>query len=75
LIKDLRELQKLLVLCRKAGVKEMRIGDVSLVMGEAPPKRVRKTRGRVSEEPLTPDMPDDNVMAFYSAGGGFGEDH
>ncbi len=70
MIKDLEELQKLLKLCRKQGVLEIKIGETHIKLGELPKKSVADKDddgdpvipGALSE--LTPDQ-----LAFYSAGG------
>ena len=69
-LKDLDELQKLLKLCRKQGVLEIKFGEIHVKFGELPKKSGADkeddgdpvTPGALSE--LTPDQ-----MLFYSAGG------
>lgn len=62
-LKDLREL---MTMCRKAGVKEIKVGDVSLVMGEAPQT---KPRGRAAQKRAQEESfgEPEGGFAFYSA--------
>jgi hypothetical protein len=66
MIKDLKELEALLTLCRKQGVTELTIGDCSLKLGELPPPKSRKKH---KDEAFTSDELTDEQLMFYSAGG------
>lgn len=73
MIKDLKELERLLKLCRKQGVTEIELGEVKLKLGDLP---FNSPQSRTAEEEiidpyknfptgeLTPDQ-----LAFYSSGG------
>jgi hypothetical protein len=70
LIKDLSDLKELVALCRKAGVREIKLGDVSLVLGEAPPPRRYERKAKnasAPDDPLMPDMPSDEELINWSA--------
>lgn len=56
MIKDLAELKKLLALCRKQGVKEIKFGDVSVVLGDLPPKKVGDVEESEGEEMSDEEM-------------------
>lgn len=69
MIKDLTDFEKLVKLCRKHGVKNLSMGDLTLVFGEDPKKSRREgeTDSEESDAPtgeLTPEQ-----LMFYSAGG------
>lgn len=66
MIKDMKELQALLKLCRKQGVTEIILGGVSVKFGEMP---VRKGGGEADDdEPPTDELTPEQLM-FFSAGG------
>ena len=65
MIKDLSELQKLLKLCRKQGVTDITLGDVTIKFGDAPKRNAADESDEEPEvETLTPEQ-----LMFYSAGG------
>lgn len=51
LIKDLKELKKLLVLCRQQGVESIKIADIEFHLGKAPAKAY-KPQAEVLTDPL-----------------------
>ena len=69
MITDLKDLEKLLKLCRKQGVTDIDLGSVKIKLGELPPEKQRLAEAddQYSGFPtgeLTPDQ-----LLFYSAGG------
>lgn len=81
MITTLKELEKLLKLCRKQGVTEIALGTVSFKLGDLP-HSVSSTGNTVSQtdefiDPYT-GFPDgiltNEQLAFYSAGGDPSED-
>ena len=67
MIKDLKELQALLKLCRKQGVTEIKVGDVSVHFGELPTKAAGDKEDADESTPtdeLTPEQ-----LMFFSVGG------
>lgn len=71
MINDLKELEKLLKLCRKQGVTEINLGTVAFKLGDLPDKskEEEETVSNFPSEVLTPDQ-----LMFYSAGGVPSED-
>lgn len=67
MIKDLSEFTKFLRICRKQGIKEVRLGDVSVVFGDLP---VRKNdNDEIDDGDVPVEEPTPEQMMFYSAGG------
>ncbi len=72
MISTLKDLEKLLKLCRKQGVDEIKLGDVSLKFGELPLERRQSADEPQADDPLegfpegmlTPEQ-----LMFYSSGG------
>jgi len=69
MIASLKDLEKLLKLCRKQGVTEIKLGEVELKLGDLPKNDVMEhdpanPYANFPEGELTPDQ-----LAFYSAGG------
>lgn len=75
MIENLKELEKLLKLCRKQGVLEIKLGSVELKLGELPSEETLGSQAKdesLSKDPyahfpegeLTPEQ-----LMFYSAGG------
>lgn len=70
MIKDLKDLEKLLKLCRKQGVKDIKLADISLSLGDLPQEASKALHDPVNplanfpQGELTPDQ-----LAFYSSGG------
>lgn len=73
MIKDLKELEKLLKLCRKQGVTEIKLGDIALTLGDLPTEKPEASIEEAeSTDPyanfptgtLTPEQ-----LIFYSSGG------
>lgn len=60
-----KELASLLRLCRKQGVSEITMGDVSIKFGDMPMEI--KGGERVPIEDDLPAMPNDEEMAFWSS--------
>lgn len=73
MIKDLRELEKLLKICRRQGVTHLRLGDVSLKLGDLPQEQSKiPDVQEIGADPYanfpTGDLSPTQLM-FYSAGG------
>lgn len=71
MIESLKDLEKLLKLCRKQGVTEIKLGTVEFKLGDMPDERT----GTLIEDELDPmsnfpkgELTPDQLM-FYSAGG------
>ncbi len=64
MIKDLKELEKLLKLCRKQGVTEVNLSGVIIKFGDMP----RKSTGDVqdSDDPETDELTPEQLMFFSS---------
>ncbi len=65
MIKDQKELQTLLKLCRKQGVTEIKLGDVSIKFGDMPKK---SSDPEEADEPPTDELTPELLM-FFSVGG------
>lgn len=68
MIKDLAELKRLLALCRKQGVKEIKFGETSIVFGDAPTRKQGEVADDEGEE-IPSDEPTPEQLMFFSAGG------
>ena len=74
---DLKELDRVIALCRKRGVKSIKIDNVELTLSEdAPAPQRRKSRKAVAlpeieeQDPsFDSDMPSEMELLFASAGG------
>ncbi len=67
MIKDLAEFTKFLKICRKQGVREVKLGDVSVTLGDLPVRKQGEDSeedGEIPTEDLTPEQ-----LMFFSAGG------
>lgn len=72
---DLKELDKLIALCRKRGIKTVKVGDLELTLDEAP---VSKPRGKAAQKPSygsqeefkTEGVPSEEDLLFWSASAG-----
>lgn len=66
---DLKELNKLVTLCRKLGVTHLKAGDLELTLGDAQPKAKRKSRKAAVEDnsEIESDAPDSDALLFWSA--------
>lgn len=66
MIKDLKELQALLKLCRKQGITEIKLGDVSVKFGDLPKKssESEESEDEIPTDELTPEQ-----LMFFSVGG------
>lgn len=64
MIKDLKELQALLKLCRKQGVTEINLGGVSVKFGELP---LKKSSDDDEQEDIPTDELSPEAMMFFSA--------
>lgn len=73
MIENLKDLEKLLKLCRRQGVTEINLGSVSFKLGDLPPEKREVVEQIVEEEDpwsafpvgdLSPDQ-----LAYYSSGG------
>ncbi len=65
MIKDLKDFQALLKLCRKQGVTEVKLGDVAITFGAMPSKGDATDE---AEDPSTPELTPEQLM-FFSVGG------
>ena len=74
MITSLKDLEKLLRLCRKQGVTEIKLGEVELKLGDLPPE----ARGSVEQSEIPTENPYANFpsgeltpeqLMFYSSGG------
>jgi hypothetical protein len=59
---DLKQLDKVIALCRKRGVSEITVGDITLKLGAKPSKAPKH-----EELPIEDTMTDEELM-FWSAG-------
>lgn len=73
---DLKELSRVIALCRKQGVKSIKIDNVELTLHDVAPlpaKRTRKAKSEPtnfgSDDEYTSEEPTELDMLFYSAGG------
>lgn len=73
MINNLNDLQKLLKLCRKQGVTEIKLGDVELKLGDLP---IEHNNQNYSNDPISDPLagfPDGELtpeqLMYYSAGG------
>jgi hypothetical protein len=75
MIESLKDLEKLLRLCRKQGVQEIKLGSVELKLGDLPD---HETRGSQVQDLIPSDNPYANFpdgeltpeqLMFYSSGG------
>ena len=67
MIKDLKDLQALLKLCRKQGITEIKLGGTEIKFGDLPKKSSNDAADDSDEIPteeLTPEQ-----LMFFSAGG------
>lgn len=79
MIKDLKDLERLLKLCRKQGVTEIKLEGCELKLGDMPVTQSQAD----AQQPIDPNEPWANFptgilspeqLAFYSAGGDPAED-
>lgn len=72
---SLKDLEKLIKLCRRLGVDNIETNDIKLKLGTQPVKSYRPRRiaqlGEISEniQIQTPDMPTPEDLLFYSVAG------
>lgn len=66
MIKDLAELQKLLKLCRKQGVTEIKLGDIAIKFGDG--VRDMSEQLEASDEIPAPELTPDQLI-YYSVNG------
>lgn len=72
MVQNLKDLEKLLKLCRRQGVTEINLGSVSFKLGDLPPEKHEEKLEQDTDDQwanfpvgdLTPDQ-----LAYYSAGG------
>jgi len=74
MIQNLKDLERLLKLCRKQGVTEVKLGDVELKFGDLPPEsRPSRDQDLIPTDNPYADFPDGELtpeqLMFYSAGG------
>lgn len=73
---DLKELDKLIALCRKRGISTIKLGEMELTLSEEAPKPTsRKPRNLSTELPITSapynsDSPTEEELLYWSAGTG-----
>lgn len=67
MIKDLKELNSLLLLCRKQGVTEIILGDCHIKLGEMPRKLTKAQREAEETELMSDELTEEQLM-FYSVG-------
>lgn len=73
---DLKKLDKLIALCRKRGVKVVKVDNLELILSdEAPSKASRKARKEATKQDLgatdvDTDEPTDETLMFWSSQGG-----
>lgn len=73
---DLKALDKLIALCRKRGVKTVKLGDLELTLGDDAPAPQRRSRAKAAspesslDEIESFDMLSDEEKMFWSASGG-----
>lgn len=71
MIKDLKDLQALLKLCRKQGITEIKFAGTEIKFGELPKKsNDSDSSDEIDTDELTPEQ-----LMFYSAGGPINENH
>lgn len=58
---NVKELEKLLKMCRKQGITELTMGNMSFKFGDLP-----KDYGTAEEEAAVPNLPSDEELMFYS---------
>lgn len=72
MITNLKELERLLKLCRKQGVTEINLGTVSFKLGDLPQEKVQVSQEIETDSPYA-SFPDGELspeqLMFYSAGG------
>jgi hypothetical protein len=59
---DLKQLDKVIALCRKRGVSEITVGEITLKLGSKP------TKAPKHEEPVAEDQITDEELLFWSSG-------
>lgn len=80
MIQNLKELEKLLKLCRKQGVTEIKLGSVELKLGDMPVSQAEFTQTANAPDPRDPlaNFPEGMLtpeqLAYYSSGGSPDED-
>ena len=73
MIKDLKELEKLLKLCRKQGVQNIKLGEIEFKLGDLPYVESRHIQGIDQPQDPLADFPQGVLtpeqLIFYSSGG------
>lgn len=73
MIQDVKDLEKLLKLCRKQGVTELKFGNVEFKLGALPHDKVTQTQDEVTTDNPYSNFPDGELspdqLMYYSAGG------
>jgi hypothetical protein len=62
---NVKEIKKLIRLCRSQGIKTVKYGDVELTLGEAPEKRKPQSENHDSKD-YTTDIPTSEQMLMWS---------
>lgn len=77
MIENLKDLERLLKLCRKQGVQELSLGTVTLKLGDLPTSREPVADTDESEDPFAdfPDGPLTNEELTFFANGGLPQDN
>lgn len=69
-VKNLSELRKIISVCRKSGVKSIKIGDLSFELGSEIPLSRYLARKNEKESPIETDDPySDDALIDWSSGG------
>lgn len=73
MIDNLKDLEKLLKLCRKQGVTDIKLGSVELKLGDLPTERTEASTNVVPTANPFANFPDriltEEELLFYSSGG------
>ncbi len=73
MIESLKDLERLLKLCRKQGVTEIKLGAVELKLGEMPVSQAEMQAAAADPKDPLANFPEGDLtpeqLAFYSAGG------
>lgn len=68
MIKDLTELQKLLKLCRKQGITEIKLGDISIRFGDIAKSDTEREEASEEKDILDSELTAEQLMYFSVSG-------
>jgi hypothetical protein len=72
-IQDVKDLEKLLKLCRKQGVTELKFGNVEFKLGSLPTEKQAQLQDEIPTDNPYSNFPDGELtpeqLMFYSSGG------